>query len=153
MVHCLPFLSKIWHSKGKDLSSVTDDDLRSAGISLTTDRSNILLSIQQFLDNESSVVASAPIVRSESASGDDQLPTNRKDETNEFLAECVICMENSVRLIVDTFLTLIANDKKCIHFSVRSYLYPVAICAVARTATVIFNYVRCAVLKSTAESK
>lgn len=103
VVHCLPFLSKIWQSKGKDLDSVTDDDLLSAGISKEIDRSNILLSIRQFLDNERPVVPTAPSTPSAGASTDDeQQPTSAKDENTskgELLAECVICMENSVSIM------------------------------------------------------
>lgn len=100
VVHCLPFLSKIWHIKGKDLGSVTDEDLYSAGISKAADRSNILLSIQQFLDSDSPAAASVPTKQSDSVSDDGQLSKNTKDETSEFLAECVICMENSVSFIL-----------------------------------------------------
>lgn len=95
VVHCLPFLSKIWQSKGKDLSSVTDEDLHLAGILKATDRTNILLSIQQFLDNERPL-ASAPTKHSDSVSDDNQRTTNIDDVPGELLAECVICMENSV---------------------------------------------------------
>lgn len=96
VVHCLPFLSKIWHSKGKELGSVTDEDLHSAGITKATDRSNILLSIQQFLDNDRPAVASAPIKHSDSVPDDEKQSTTTKNETGELLAECVVCMENSV---------------------------------------------------------
>ncbi|KAG4074140.1 hypothetical protein HA402_014345 [Bradysia odoriphaga] len=102
VVHCLPFLSKIWHTKGKDLASITDDDLSSAGISKTIDRSNILLSIKQFLDMDRPVIAGASIKQSDSAADVDvQQPTIAKDDTQkgELLAECVICMENSCQII------------------------------------------------------
>jgi E3 ubiquitin-protein ligase LRSAM1 len=95
VVHCLPFLSKIWHIKGKDLSSVTDEDLYSAGIIKATDRSNILLSIEQFLDNDRPAIVSAAS-KQDSVSDDDERPTNTMDETGELLAVCVNCMENSV---------------------------------------------------------
>lgn len=97
VVHCLPFLSKIWQSKGKDLGSVTDEDLHSAGILNGTDRTNILLSIQQFLDYDRPF-ASAPTKHSESVSDDAQRTTNIQDDAGELQAECVICMENSVSL-------------------------------------------------------
>lgn len=96
VVHCLPFLSKIWHNKGKDLSSVADEDLRSAGILKAADRSNILLSIREFIDNDRPVIPSAPTKHSQSVSDDDEQSKTTKIETGELLAECVICMENSV---------------------------------------------------------
>lgn len=77
---------------------MTDEDLHSAGISKPTDRSNILLSIRQFLDNDRPAVASAPIKHLESVSDDYKRPANGQNETGEFLAECVVCMENSVSL-------------------------------------------------------
>lgn len=95
VVHCLPFLSKIWHSKGKDLGSITDEDLHAAGIVKASDRFNILLSIQEFLNNERPVIASAPIKHSDSVS-DDERTTEANDQVGELLAECVVCMENSV---------------------------------------------------------
>lgn len=103
VVHCLPFLSKIWHTKGKDLASITDDDLSSAGISKAIDRSNILLSISQFLEMDRSIVPSAPHKHSESVAAVqvDQQPTIATDDIQkgELLAECVICMENSVSFL------------------------------------------------------
>lgn len=107
VVHCLPFLSKIWQSKGKDLGSITDEDLYSTGISKATDRSNILLSIRQFLDADHSTstasVASASVNHSNNGSDDEQRSKNAKDEKGEFLAECVICMENSVSLYLTNY--------------------------------------------------
>lgn len=123
VVHCLPFLSKIWQSKAKDLSSITDEDLLSAGISKATDRSNILLSIQQFLDNDGPAAASAPIKHSESVSdSDDQRPTTTKDETGEFLAECVICMEYSVSLSVRSVNRIKSMRRKAVQRILQTIL-------------------------------
>ncbi len=106
VVHCLPFLSKIWQSKGKDLGSVTEEDLQSAGISKAIDRSNILLSIRQFFDNDRPTSASAPVkhldggvaASAAGAANDGQRVVIDEMAKGEFMVECVICMENSVSL-------------------------------------------------------
>ncbi|XP_035906534.1 E3 ubiquitin-protein ligase LRSAM1-like isoform X1 [Anopheles stephensi] len=50
VVHCLPFLSKIWQNKGKELCNVTDQDLVTAGVQRSTDRQGILQSIANYYD-------------------------------------------------------------------------------------------------------
>lgn len=81
------------------MASISDDDLSSAGISKVVDRTNILLSIQQFLDMDSPAVLNAAAKNSgNEAVADVQQPSAAKDDAQkgELLAECVICMENSV---------------------------------------------------------
>ncbi|XP_053675912.1 E3 ubiquitin-protein ligase LRSAM1-like [Anopheles nili] len=50
VVHCLPFLSKIWQNKEKELCNVTDEDLLVAGVQNPTDREGILHSIANYYD-------------------------------------------------------------------------------------------------------
>ncbi|XP_052894605.1 E3 ubiquitin-protein ligase LRSAM1-like isoform X2 [Anopheles moucheti] len=50
VVHCLPFLSKIWQNKDKELCNVTEQDLMNAGVQNPTDRGGILQSIANYYD-------------------------------------------------------------------------------------------------------
>uniref|UniRef100_A0A182SCC4 RING-type domain-containing protein n=1 Tax=Anopheles maculatus TaxID=74869 RepID=A0A182SCC4_9DIPT len=50
VVHCLPFLSKIWQNKDKELCNVNDQDLMNAGVQNPTDRQGILQSIANYYD-------------------------------------------------------------------------------------------------------
>uniref|UniRef100_A0A182WMB3 RING-type domain-containing protein n=1 Tax=Anopheles minimus TaxID=112268 RepID=A0A182WMB3_9DIPT len=50
VVHCLPFLSKIWQNKDKELCNVTEQDLMNAGVQNPTDRHGILQSIANYYD-------------------------------------------------------------------------------------------------------
>uniref|UniRef100_A0A182KB84 RING-type domain-containing protein n=1 Tax=Anopheles christyi TaxID=43041 RepID=A0A182KB84_9DIPT len=50
VVHCLPFLSKIWQNKDKELCHVADQDLINAGVQNPSDRQGILQSIANYYD-------------------------------------------------------------------------------------------------------
>uniref|UniRef100_A0A182NZR0 RING-type domain-containing protein n=1 Tax=Anopheles epiroticus TaxID=199890 RepID=A0A182NZR0_9DIPT len=50
VVHCLPFLSKIWQNKDKELCNVNEQDLVNAGVQNPTDRQAILQSIANYYD-------------------------------------------------------------------------------------------------------
>ncbi|XP_052872922.1 E3 ubiquitin-protein ligase LRSAM1-like [Anopheles cruzii] len=50
VVHCLPFLSKLWQNKDKELCQVCDTDLTAAGVQNPTDRRGILQSIASYYD-------------------------------------------------------------------------------------------------------
>uniref|UniRef100_A0A182NLW7 E3 ubiquitin-protein ligase LRSAM1 n=1 Tax=Anopheles dirus TaxID=7168 RepID=A0A182NLW7_9DIPT len=50
VVHCLPFLSKIWQKKDKELCNVAEQDLIAAGVQNPADRQGILQSIANYYD-------------------------------------------------------------------------------------------------------
>ncbi|KAL1403876.1 hypothetical protein pipiens_019169, partial [Culex pipiens pipiens] len=113
VVHCLPFLSKIWQNRDKELSSVTDGDLLEAGVQNPTDRRAILASIGSYYDYLNR--------RIEFPEGDTspETPTAPTEDQPEQpapscppedgaavsggaaiqFAECVICMEETVQVI------------------------------------------------------
>ena len=106
VVHCLPFLSKIWQNKQSYLAEITEDDLRSAGIKIHSDRLGILKSIEDYLSNEDVAPSSEPSERitNETVPSEDQPGQSNASKTNlingdDKLPECVICMEESVILI------------------------------------------------------
>lgn len=50
VVHCLPFLSKLWQNKDKELCNIADQDLLNAGVQNPADRQGILQSIANYYD-------------------------------------------------------------------------------------------------------
>ncbi|XP_050076188.1 E3 ubiquitin-protein ligase LRSAM1-like [Anopheles maculipalpis] len=122
VVHCLPFLSKIWQNKDKELCNVTEQDLMNAGVQNPTDRQGILQSIANYYDylnckidypeGESSTVtpmANAPIDESYGEDDDRAREVSDSDEPISPVssgtgavaqyAECVVCMEQMVQVI------------------------------------------------------
>lgn len=95
VVHCIPFLSRLWQNDKYNIDDITDIDLIEAGIKRQSDREQILQSIRDFLKTEQSqtkeAISSESIAPQESpaASGADEVAT-------EIESECVICMEESV---------------------------------------------------------
>lgn len=98
VVHCIPFLSKMWQSKLKDVDSVTEADLIEAGVKNIKDRYAILKSIQEYLHKENVKVASAPAAAAaEEAKESPEQDVSENEKTQaELLSECVICMEEVV---------------------------------------------------------
>lgn len=111
VVHCLPFLSKIWQSKQKDLADITDEDLLLAGVKKETDRRAILRSLHDYIYHENSMserVPSAPPHKNMDSSHMAEPDLNEatiktispeKTQIGETLAECVVCMEESCKII------------------------------------------------------
>lgn len=108
VVHCLPFLSKIWQTKQTALENITKEDLEAAGVKKEADRAAILQSIKDYLNGETARASSAPppnekqyVSSGKEAIEPEQKPTVAADGDDavamgESLAECVVCMENSV---------------------------------------------------------
>lgn len=106
VVHCMPFLSKLWKEKGKLLDEINDSDLVAAGIRSESDRLGILLSIAQFLDHSNArethlksaggSPGSSKCSENEETVAADDINTLTNDELQ--LAECVICMDAKVCL-------------------------------------------------------
>lgn len=107
VVHCIPFLSKMWQSKFKDVDSVTEADLIEAGVKNIKDRYAILKSIQDYLHqnqqkllNDEKVPSAPAVVNAEEAtestkSTEEHVSENEKTQA-ELLSECVVCMEEVV---------------------------------------------------------
>ncbi|XP_063702420.1 E3 ubiquitin-protein ligase LRSAM1-like [Culicoides brevitarsis] len=102
VVHCLPFLSKIWQDSQTELQDISNDQLKAAGVQNDADRYNILRSIEVYL---------------QSIRGEDAITSNQNDETVAATApiddmeqeslvtgqilssECVICMDAEVKVL------------------------------------------------------
>lgn len=97
VVHCIPFLSRLWQSDNFIMENITDNDLIEAGIKNSSDREKILQSIRDFLKLEqpqtkeaiSQPEPTAPQAQSTSIDNDEPSAT-------EMESECVICMEEPV---------------------------------------------------------
>lgn len=115
VVHCIPFLSKLWQSDNFNITNITDNDLIEAGIKNATDRERILQSINDFLKlKKSPQIKEAIPTAQEKAHAPAQKPTDapasapqhieqpnpNESQTEavntEMDSECVICMEESV---------------------------------------------------------
>lgn len=100
VVHCIPFLSRLWQSDNCNIIDITDSDLIEAGIKKREDRDKILQSIRDFLKlEEPQTKEETRVVQPE--------PTAPDDKTTEQIAmeiesECVICMEESVWISYDS---------------------------------------------------
>lgn len=112
VIHCLPFLVQ-WMHDPDSLISVTDTQLKSAGIKSEQDRYNVLkalelykeerlCAIQKLADFNPPSEPSAPV---EEASALPEMPTSSEvvgDDTTLpkgiIETECVICMEEAVGL-------------------------------------------------------
>lgn len=114
VVHCIPFLSRLWQSdKYNNMMDITDSDLIEAGIKNASDREKILQSINDFLKLEktSQIKEAIPITQGSTSEHaqkrTDTPPSAPKTEqtnsieiqtetTSEMESECVICMEEPV---------------------------------------------------------
>lgn len=109
VVHCIPFLSRLWQSNKCNIMDITDNDLIEAGIKNASDREKILQSINDFLKLEKpsqvseaiptpQVHAQKPTDPPPSAPQTEQPNSNESptDAASEMESECVICMEESV---------------------------------------------------------
>lgn len=101
VVHCLPFLTRLWQDESKALDEIVDDDLKAAGIRKESDRSGILKSIAQFLEHRQEKCYETEqrqdeAVAKEVSVEDADDKTSREVDQEEQLAECVICMDKRV---------------------------------------------------------
>lgn len=99
VVHCLPFLSKIWQDSQTELQHISNEQLQAAGVQNDADRYNILRSIEIYLraiqgqeatqedDQVSESVASAP---------NDDMEQQPLIVGQVLNSECVICMDAEV---------------------------------------------------------
>ncbi|GAB0093840.1 E3 ubiquitin-protein ligase LRSAM1 [Sergentomyia squamirostris] len=111
VVHCLPFLSKLWQNKQKTIDTITEEDLIEAGVKKEKDREGIIKSIRDFLEfsrpdtaddlKKPSAPAETPdqespgkVPEAKSAGGSDN-----GSEFQEVIAECVVCMDAKIGII------------------------------------------------------
>lgn len=143
VIHVVPFLLKIWNTKGFALECITDGDLQNAGIKNSKDREGVLKSIKEFIESNSFVVKN---IDDESCFSKDidlpQLPTAPSQEPKSPTisassahdlatsnVECVVCMDAVTRVIF-----LPCGMFKMFHlftFSIHLNAYLQDICAVA----------------------
>lgn len=98
VVHCIPFLSRLWKTNFQDISTLTDNDLFEAGIRNAIDRQNIILSIKQFVAHGSN--DEKPSSPNEVEEAMESIPSESpKHQTTEMATECVICMEFECKII------------------------------------------------------
>lgn len=106
VVHCIPFLSKLWQSEKYSIDNITDSDLIEAGIKKPADREKILRSICDFLKVEQSQVKEAITQPTDepkagpTAPHSDQPMSNVRESVSDLESECVICMEESVIILI-----------------------------------------------------
>lgn len=118
VVQCLPFLSKIWQNRDKELASICDQDLIEAGVQNPADRTAILTSISNYYDylnrrieypevdlSPSTSASTAPALEEED---EPVLPSSPPDESSAAsgavqFSECVVCLEETVRPDLRTF--------------------------------------------------
>lgn len=114
VVHCLPFLSKIWQNRDKELASVSDQDLIEAGVQNPSDRAAILTSINNYYDYlnrrieypeaELSPSTSTPTAPTEETDREPETPSSPPEEPSNAgaavqFSECVVCLEETVQVI------------------------------------------------------
>lgn len=97
VVHCIPFLSRLWQNDKCNIDEITDDDLIEAGIKSQSDREKILQSIRDFLKTEQSQTKEA--ISNEPAAPQ-QTVASAEEAATEIESECVICMEESVCILM-----------------------------------------------------
>lgn len=102
VVHCIPFLSKLWQSNRRNIAELADTDFTEAGIKNATDRAKILLSIREFIEEQNKPTKSdeMPVEMAEEAVNIAQTPEMAPSAASaELVSECVICMDHPSKII------------------------------------------------------
>lgn len=96
VVHCIPFLSKLWQSNKCNITNITDEDLSDAGIKCPIDREKIIKSISDF---EKECVPSSDLDHHtcKPSAPREENKTNVDEPSTDWASNCVICMEDMVR--------------------------------------------------------
>lgn len=109
VVHCLPFLSKIWQDSQTELQDISNDQLLAAGVQNDADRFNILRSIEIYLQvirGEEAVTVDASQAEEEATAPSDEMEQQQLVTGQIVSSECVICMDAEVNPLPD----LISNS-------------------------------------------
>lgn len=101
VVHCIPFLSKLWQSNKCNIADITHKDLSDAGIKCPIDRQKIIKSISDFKREKQTKECVPPPdldhhTHQPSASFEEH-KINVDEPSTDLASECVICMEDTVR--------------------------------------------------------
>ena len=118
VIHVVPFLLKIWQKKDFNLETVTDEDLKNAGIKSAKDRKGVLRAISDFLSTTNYSCDSAknvddnpgpskePSAPQEDSETSQETPSSASSTKRENAAadavnavECVVCMDAVTRVI------------------------------------------------------
>lgn len=106
VVHCIPFLSKLWQSNTRNIAEFTDADLIEAGINSANDREKILLSIREFVEQQNKPKIRAvekPIELAKEvapiATAPEITPASTPQTSVDLVSECVICMDEPSKII------------------------------------------------------
>lgn len=101
VVHCLPFLTRLWQDASRPLAAIDEEDLKEAGIRKESDRTGILKSIKEFLllrggESKNDVVQPEAECELPDVGPGVEVAEERQVDQEESLAECVICMDKRV---------------------------------------------------------
>lgn len=103
VVHCIPFLSKLWQSNTHNIADLTESDFIEAGIANATDREKILLSIREFIAEQNkptkSVEAPVELAEEVAPTAPESMPSPSHSSSVDLISECVICMEHPSKII------------------------------------------------------
>lgn len=101
VIHCLPFLQKLFQNMKLLIEDVTEEDLKNAGIKSENDRMNILKSIKEYVNSRFEKPTTAPLQELETA---EEATEIEEDNTviSSLLSECVVCMEENVSFLKKT---------------------------------------------------
>ncbi|CAH2989981.1 unnamed protein product [Chilo suppressalis] len=108
VIHCLPFLVKFLFSEGS-LLDITHDNLKECGISLSSDRDNILKAIDSYvgaknqsyqnIDMPDSSIPSAPPKQDIEEQNCTGVVTANEVQDSIYESECVICMDCNCEVV------------------------------------------------------
>lgn len=95
VIHCLPFLQKLFQNTKLLIEDLREEDLRDVGIKSESDRLNILKSIKDYVNSrveETLLTDLTEVEKAEEATSKDNIVSESS------LSECVVCMEENVSL-------------------------------------------------------
>lgn len=133
VVHCIPFLSKLWQSHAYNIEDITDDNLIAAGIQKPADRSKIIKSIADFVRQQQQQRHTESELATQYKHGErsaaskptaprEQAASDAAETCNDLSSECVICMEETVSVLAPIF-TYIAWLRAC---RVTQHIYTIS---------------------------
>lgn len=99
VVHCLPFLSKIWQDSQTELQHISNEQLQAAGVQNDADRYNILRSIEvyfQSIRGEEALAEDEEVPEAEATAPSDEMEQQPLLTGQILNSECVICMDAEV---------------------------------------------------------
>lgn len=98
VIHCLPFLQKLFQNMKLLIEDILDEDLREAGIKSENDRVNILKSIKEYVNSRIEKPSASALEQVEKA--EEATEIEESTMSSSLLSECVVCMEENVSVFV-----------------------------------------------------